>query len=81
MTFNYLLLELKSRINNSLKYPINYFKMYKPLTKKELSKKYMVSYNTFIKWLKNVPELKLYANQRTLTPKQIEIIYNELGQP
>jgi len=55
--------------------------MYKPLTKKELSKKYMVSYNTFIKWLKNVPELKLYENQRTLTPKQIEIIYNELGQP
>jgi transposase len=55
--------------------------MCKPLTKKELSKKYMVSYNTFIKWLKNVPELKLYANQRTLTPKQIEIIYNELGKP
>jgi len=55
--------------------------MYKPLTKKELSKKYKVSYNTFIKWLSNIPELKLFPNQRTLTPKQIEIIYNGLGEP
>lgn len=55
--------------------------MYKPLTKKELSKKYKVSYNTFIKWLKNIPELQLFPNQRTLTPKQIEIIYNALGEP
>lgn len=55
--------------------------MYKPTTKKELSKKYKVSYNTFIKWLKNIPELKLFPAQRTLTPKQIDIIYKELGFP
>jgi hypothetical protein len=53
----------------------------KPQTKKQLSIKYKVSYNTFIKWLKNIPDLNLYPNQRTLTPKQIEIIYNEFGMP
>ena len=55
--------------------------MYKPLTKKQLSKKYKISYNLFKKWLENIPDLYLYPNQRTLTPKQIEIIYNELGLP
>jgi len=55
--------------------------MYKPITKKELSKKYMVSYNTFIKWLTNVPDLNLQSRQRMLTPKQIEKIYGAIGKP
>ena len=55
--------------------------MQKPLTQKELSKKYLVSYNTFKKWIKSIPELRLSANQRLLTPKQIDIIYTNLGEP
>jgi hypothetical protein len=55
--------------------------MIKPITKKELSKKYFVSYNTFNKWLTQIPELKLHHGQRMLTPKQIEIIYNSIGEP
>lgn len=55
--------------------------MKKTFTKKELSKKYMVSYNTFISWLKNVPELNLMPNQRLLTPKQVSLIYEFLGEP
>jgi hypothetical protein len=55
--------------------------MQKPHTKKELSKKYLVSYNTFKKWINNIPELKLIHNQRVLTPKQIDIIYDNLGLP
>lgn len=52
-----------------------------PITKKELSKKYLVSYSTFIKWLKDIPELNLSVNQRILTPKQINIIYEQIGEP
>jgi hypothetical protein len=53
----------------------------KPLTKKQLSKKYKISYNLFMKWIKNIPELDLRTNQRILTPKQIEIIHSVLGLP
>ena len=55
--------------------------MKKPLTKKELSKKYKVSYNTFLKWLNYIPELNMMPKQRVLTPKQIVIIYEALGEP
>jgi hypothetical protein len=41
----------------------------------------MVSYNTFIKWLTNVPDLNLQSRQRMLTPKQIEKIYGAIGKP
>jgi len=53
----------------------------KGLTKKEMAKKYCVSYNTFICWIKNIPELKLFERQRVLTPRQIEIITDALGEP
>jgi abortive infection bacteriophage resistance protein len=53
----------------------------KIITKKELSIKYGVSYNTFMKWLKNIPELNISKDRRLLTPKQIETIYEMLGQP
>lgn len=55
--------------------------MKSPITKKELSKKYLVSYSTFIKWLQSIPELNLSVNQRILTPKQINIIYENIGEP
>lgn len=53
----------------------------KIITKKELSKKYGVSYNTFMKWLKNIPELNLSKDRRLLTPKEIDTIYEMLGYP
>ena len=53
--------------------------MKQSLTKKQLSIIYGVSYSTFLKWIKNIPELKLDPKQRLLTPKQIDIIYESLG--
>lgn len=53
----------------------------KPITKKQLSKKYHVSYNTFNIWLSQIPDLKLRYRQRVLTPKQIELIYKVIGEP
>jgi predicted transcriptional regulator len=50
-------------------------------TKTQLAKQYKVNYNTFIKWLKMIPELGLTPNQRVLTPKQVQAIYNHLGEP
>jgi transposase len=55
--------------------------MKKIATKKELAAAYGVHYNTFIKWLKSVPNLKLQPKQRLLTPKQVMEILNELGEP
>jgi abortive infection bacteriophage resistance protein len=53
----------------------------KPCTKKEMSKLFGVSYNTFLKWLKNIPDLEIKNNQRILTPRQIEKIIDFLGEP
>ncbi len=50
-------------------------------TKTQLAKQYKVNYNTFIKWLKLIPELGLTPKQRILTPKQVQLIYNHLGEP
>lgn len=55
----------------------------KTITKKEMAVSYNVSYGTFLRWLKQIPELskKNNARRRLLTPKDIKIIYNELGEP
>ena len=50
-------------------------------TKGQLAKQYNVHYNTFIKWIKKIPELNLSSQQRVLTPKQVETIYKHLGEP
>lgn len=55
--------------------------MEKVLTKKEFAKLYGVSYGTFIKWLSTIHELKLTNGQRLLTPKQVKIIIDNLGEP
>ena len=55
--------------------------MNKSYSKSQLAKLYNVSYNTIMKWLKAIPELNLTPKQRIFTPKQIEIIFNELGEP
>lgn len=50
-------------------------------TKSQLANQYKVHYTTFIKWLKMVPDLKLSPRQRLLTPKQVQNIYDHLGEP
>ena len=47
----------------------------------KLARRYGVHYNTFLNWLKEVPELRLTHDQRTLTPKQVSLIYEHLGEP
>jgi hypothetical protein len=50
-------------------------------TKKELAYQYGVSVQTFVKWIKEIPNLHLSPFQKIFTPKQIEIIFNHLGEP
>jgi hypothetical protein len=53
----------------------------KPVTKKQLAKKYQISYNTFNVWLSQIPDLNLRYRQRMLNPRQIDLIYKALGEP
>lgn len=53
----------------------------KPITKKQLAKKYLISYNTFNNWLSAIPDLNLRHRQRMLTPRQVDLIYKALGEP
>jgi|688.fasta_scaffold1020067_2 hypothetical protein len=46
-----------------------------------LAQMYGVSYNTFKRWLKRIPNLQLSAGQRVLTPRQVEVIFDYLGRP
>lgn len=50
-------------------------------TKSQLAKQYKVHYTTFIKWLKMIPELKLSKGQRILTPRQVQLVFEHLGEP
>ncbi len=53
----------------------------KTYSKSQLAKKYGVSYNTFKKWLKAIPEINIVPSKRLLTPRDVEIIYKNLGIP
>lgn len=55
--------------------------MKKIASKKELAADYKVHYQTLAKWLKNIPNLNLDPKQRIFTPKQLELIYQHLGEP
>ena len=55
--------------------------MKKSYSKSQLDRLYHISYKTFMNWIKNIPELKLSSKQRIFTPKQLEIIFRELGEP
>jgi hypothetical protein len=50
-------------------------------SKTALAKKYKVHYTTFKKWLELIPNLNMNPNIRTLTPRQVELIYTHLGEP
>lgn len=55
--------------------------MKKIYTKKELAKKYGINYKTFINWINQIPNLNLIANSRLLNPKQVALIFEQLGEP
>ncbi|MFY7935991.1 MAG: hypothetical protein ACOVOQ_01335 [Flavobacterium sp.] len=50
-------------------------------SKSQLSKRYKVSLPTFNTWLDMIPDLNLIKNKRILTPKQVEKVFNHLGEP
>ncbi len=49
--------------------------------KNEIAREYNISYTTFLRWLKDVPDLVLKPKQRLLSPKQIRAIYFFYGNP
>jgi hypothetical protein len=55
--------------------------MGKALSKKELAAMYGVHTETLIKWLKEITGLELKKYQKILTPLQLDIIFNALGEP
>lgn len=52
-------------------------------TRSKLAKLYGVHYNTFYKWLKEIPELKKWLSdgKRILRPRELKIIFEEFGEP
>jgi hypothetical protein len=50
-------------------------------SKSELANQYGISVKTLCKWLENIPELNIEKNARLLTPKQVGLIYEKLGEP
>ena len=56
-------------------------KKHKPTTRIELAKRYGVSLETLKKWLSKIPELDIQVNARVLTPKQVSVIIEHLGEP
>lgn len=50
-------------------------------SKSQLSKRYKVSLPTFNTWIEIIPDLDLIKRRRILTPKQVEKIFNHLGEP
>ncbi|MBB3836994.1 transposase [Runella defluvii] len=56
-------------------------KKHKPATRIELAKRYGVSLETLKKWLSKIPELDIQVNARVLTPKQVSVIIEHLGEP
>jgi predicted site-specific integrase-resolvase len=56
----------------------------KAYTKKELCAMYGVSYPTFVKWIKYANIIHLidrYSSKRILTPNDVAIIVEKLGEP
>lgn len=53
----------------------------KASTKTQLAQQYGVHINTFKKWLSDFPAIKLSPKTRILTPKQVQLIYEEFGEP
>lgn len=53
----------------------------KAKNKSSIAKYYGVSLKTLNVWLENTPDLYLEKGQRVLTPRQIKILKDHLGDP
>ena len=53
----------------------------RPKSKTELAMEFGISYKTFIRWIQDVPDLKLRHRQRLFSPKQVLQIYEHFGKP
>jgi hypothetical protein len=55
----------------------------KPISKKELQNMYGVSKNVLLCWLKKIPGdfYEKIKFSKLLTPEQLNIIFNHIGQP
>ena len=49
--------------------------------KTEIAQKYGVCLITFNKWLEEFTELDIKPGQRILTPAQVRMIYQTIGEP
>ncbi len=48
--------------------------------KSAVATEYRMSYNAFIAWIKEIPNLNI-TRRKLLSPKQIKMIYEHLGDP
>ena len=56
----------------------------KSYSKRELIDMYGTTYTTFYTWIKRagiIDEFKNYDNIRVFTPKEVELIFDKLGEP
>lgn len=53
----------------------------KTMSKTELCQKYGVCLETLNKWIESIQEIKLTPGQRILTPAQVRLIFERIGEP
>lgn len=51
------------------------------MSKAQLADAYGVHPTTLRKWLQMVPNLGLQDGQRILTPRQVQLVFEHLGEP
>jgi hypothetical protein len=54
---------------------------YPTMTRTQIAQKYQVCLKTLNKMLLLIPDFALNKNLRTLTPKQVALIHEHLGEP
>ena len=54
---------------------------YPTMTRTQMANKYQVCLKTFNKMLSIIPDFTLNKSLRTLTPKQVALIFEHLGEP
>ena len=52
----------------------------KSMSRQELMEAYQISYPTFRKWLKAIPNTD-FKGTRLFTPRQVKTIFDHLGRP
>lgn len=50
-------------------------------TLSELAEAYRINSKTLKKWIARYPEIQLIPNQKILTPLQVKMIFEKIGEP